>query len=66
MHANHQPIIVLVSPNPLKAYTLAFHIFFRNQPVQRFSGLIIITSSVCVHKIMEHADDLSKFLGWIV
>ena len=27
-----------------------------------FNGFM--TSSVCVHKIMEHADDVSKLVGW--
>ena len=27
-----------------------------------FNGFM--TSSVCVHEIMEHADDVSKLVGW--
>jgi len=40
---------ILASPNTFKTCRRAFQWF--------------IASSACVHKIMEHVDDLSKVLG---
>lgn len=60
-HANHETILISLF------HWHTFYLFqthWKLTDVQFDSLIIIIASSVCIHKIMEHTNDISKLIGW--